>query len=476
MNLGQFGRSRNKQRRVKRLLPFWSLPLAQRNLFRATQEREPSLFPERTPPPSPQSLSETEEEESSNLERNPFIPRDFEIDPSIFRNNTMSAQQQSISDGIFASDQQDDENCFEDPDSLEQEMQNDSDYQDSTPRNNSTVTTGGSQSKSLIGLDGRPRSSSSGQSQRIFVSNQKAFRLTSEKPISHSHIIRFQAQLGQNDFEQRLEDLIDKSVIKSVVIASKAKLDLVSDKIKRSQLDDLKNHFVDPSCSKPLDRLVWNNDSVIKLLLENFPKDDRAYDDKTSFALRMGDIKMIFDFSNPDVEAISIMTVTQLMVEYIPDDSSLQRSVTDAQQKESVLLLIKRWPPAIQTSFNSFCTSHNRKNLEVYDFLENFSSWCQDARKVRQQAISPNWVVSASSSTSFLKGSTTYSDAAKASSSSEDAAKKRKLEEQSRAVNATKQQKQIQNPSQTVQFERSNCNHCNRFIMVRVLSFLSIRK
>jgi hypothetical protein len=170
------------------------------------------------------------------------------------------------------------------------------------------------------------------------------------------------------------------------------------------------------------------------------------------------------------------MTVTQLMVEYIPDDSSLQRSVTDAQQKESVLLLIKRWPPAIQTSFNSFCTSHNRKNLEVYDFLEIFSSWCQDARKVRQQAISANWVVSASSSTSFLKGSTIYSDAAKASSSSEDAAKKRKLEEQSRTVNATKQQKQIQNPSQTVQFERSNCNHCNRVHQVRVLSFLSIRK
>ena len=328
--------------------------------------------------------------------------------------------------------------------------------------------------RSSIGLDGRPRSSSSSQPQKIFVSNQKAYRLTGDKPISHSHVLRFQAQLDQNDFEQRLEDLVDKSVIKTVVIAAKAKLDPVLDRIKRSQLDDLKNHFVDPSCTKPLDTEVWNNDTFIKLLLDNFPKDDRAYDDKTSFALRMGDIKMIFDFSNPDVEAISIMTVTQLMVEYIPDDSSLQRSVTDAQQKESVLLL--RWPPAIQTSFNSFCTSHNRKNLEVYDFLENFSSWCQDARKVRQQAISPNWVVSASSSTSFLKGSTTYSDAAKASSSSEDAAKKRKLEEQSRAVNATKQQKQIQNPSQTVQFERSNCNHCNRFIMVRVLSFLSIRK
>jgi hypothetical protein len=101
----------------------------------------------------------------------------------------------------------------------------------------------------------------------------------------------------------------------------------------------------------------------------------------------MGDIKMIFDFSDPDVEGISIMNATQLMVEYIPDDSSQPKTVTVAQQKEAVLLLIKRWPLAIQTSFNSFCTSHNRKNLEVFDFLENFSSWCQDARKVRQQAV-----------------------------------------------------------------------------------------
>jgi hypothetical protein len=461
MNLDKFGRG--KKQRLKRLIPFFRLPLAQQNLFRATKEREPSLWEERTPPPSPQNLSETDEEEFSNNERNPFLPRDCEIDPSNLRNNTMSALQQSISDGILASDSnlQDDENRFEDPDSLEQDMQNDSDRQDSTPLYTSTVTTGSSRSKSLIGLDGRPRSSSSSQSQRIFVSNQKAFRLTSEKPISHSHIIKFQAQLDQNDFEQKLEDLIDKSVIKTVVIASKAKLDLVSDKIKRSQLDDLKNYFVDPSCSKPLDLEVWNNDAVIKLLLENFPKDDRAYDDKTSFALRMGDIRMIFDFSNPDVESTSIMEVTQLMVEYIPDDSSLPRTVTDLQQKEAVLLLIKRWPQAIQTSFNSFCITHHRKNLEVYDFLENFSSWCQDARKTKQQAISANWIVSASASTAYLKGSTSYSDAARVSS--EEAARKRKLEEQSKHANATqKQQKQHLSQNQTAQYEKTQCNHCNR--------------
>jgi hypothetical protein len=135
--------------------------------------------------------------------------------------------------------------------------------------------------------------------------------------------------------------------------------------------NDLKNHFVDPSCAKPLDTVLWNNDSLIKLLMDNYPKDDRSYDDKTSFSLRMQDIKMLFDYSNPDIENQSIMAVTQLLVEYIPDDSALPRNVTDSQQKESVLLLIKRWPQAIQTSFNSFCTSHNRINLEVYDFLEN---------------------------------------------------------------------------------------------------------
>ncbi len=87
--------------------------------------------------------------------------------------------------------------------------------------------------------------------------------MTGDKPISHSHVLRFQAQLDQNDFEQRLEDLVDKSVIKTVVIAAKAKLDPVLDRIKRSQLDGLKNYFVDPLCTKPLDTEVWNNDTII---------------------------------------------------------------------------------------------------------------------------------------------------------------------------------------------------------------------
>jgi hypothetical protein len=334
MNLDKFGRGKQ---RLKRLIPFYRLPSAQQKLFRALKDNQPSLWEERTPPPSPQNHSEADEEEFSNNDRNPFLPRGFEIDPSNFRDNTMSASQQSISDSILASDPnfQDDGNGNENTDSLEQDIQNDSYRQNSAPPHTSPVATGSGRAKSLIGLDGRPRSSSLSQAQKIFVSNQRAQRLTGEKPISHAQIIKFQAQLDQNDFEQKLEDLIDKSVIKTVVIAAKAKLDLISDRIRRSQLDDLKNHFIDPSCSKPLDIEVWNNDTVVKLLLENFPKDDRAYDDKTSFALRMGDIKMLFDFSNPDVESISIMGVTQLMVEYIPDDSSQPRTVTDSQQRQS---------------------------------------------------------------------------------------------------------------------------------------------
>jgi hypothetical protein len=208
----------------------------------------------------------------------------------------MSASQQSISDSILASDSnfQDNENDNEDSNlqnnHSQHNIQDDSNRQNYVSPPTPSVPTGNSRLKSLIGLDGRPRSYSLSQSQKIFVSNQRAFRLTSEKPISHSQIIKFQAQLEQNDFEQRLEDLIDKSVIKTVVIAAKAKLDLIIDKVKRSQLDDLKNYFVDPSCTKPLDIEVWNNETVVKLLLENFPKDDRAYDDKTSFALRMRDI------------------------------------------------------------------------------------------------------------------------------------------------------------------------------------------
>jgi transposase InsO family protein len=450
MNLGKFGRPK----RLKRLISFHKLPLAQRNLFESLKRREPSLWEEQTPPPSPQYQSEADEGDNNYYEENPFLPNNSEIDPSNFQNNTMSATHNiSVADSIL-------DDLLDNEDSNPLDDSNLPNLQDehNIPPGNKV-----SSRQSLIGLDGRPRSSSSNQSQKIFVSNQKALRLTADKSISHSLIVKFQAQLDQNDFEQRLEDLIDKSVIKSVVIASKAKLDLIIDKVRRSQLDDLKNHFVDPSCSKPLDTEIWNNETVVKLLLENFPKDDRAYDDKTSFALRMGDIKMNFDFSNPEVEGTSIMNVTQLMVEYIPDDSSQPKTVTEAQQKEAVLLLIKRWPPPIGTSFNSFCTSHNRKNLEVYDFLENFSSWCQDARKARQQAVSANWVVTASPASSYLKGSITYSDAAKSGSSSEEAARKRKLEEQAKNATANqKQQRQNQNQNQTVQFEKTICNHCNR--------------
>ena len=432
-----------KSRRLKRLIPFHELPEAQRKLFQRLHETTPSLWRETTPPPSPST--------QQDLDRDPTEWGPHFFPPSSQNPSDMTDITQDILNQEDEEDDTHDQNNYDDREDEVDESLN-------TNFNNSSSSI--QPSNTRLGLDGRPRSSTP-QSQKIFVSNQKAFRLTNDKPQTHSNILRFQAQLNQHDFEQRLEDLIDKDVIKGVVLASKAKLDLISDKVRRSQLDDLKNHFCDPSCTKPLDTEVWNDDTVIKLLLENFPKDDRAYDDKTSFALRMGDIKMLFDFLNPEIENTSIMHVSQLMTEYIPDDSSQPPTVTKSQQKEAVTLLIKRWPQAIQISFNAFCTSHERKNFEVYDFLENFSSWCQDARKTKQQAVSANWIVSASSASSFLKGSKTYSEAAQSSWSAEDA-KKRKLDEHSKATNSgTKQQKQ----HQTVQFSgetKTQCNHCNR--------------
>jgi superfamily I DNA and RNA helicase len=169
----------------------------------------------------------------------------------------------------------------------------------------------------------------------------------------------------RQDFEQKIEHLIDSSVIKTVVLASKAKLDLTTDLTRRNQLDDLRNHFVDPSSGKSLDTKVWNNETVVKLLLENFPKDDRAYDERTSFSLRMGDVVMSFDFTDPSVEMNSMQQVVQLLEEYIPDDKSQPSTVTDAQQRAALLLLIKRWPPQIQLSFYGYCTTNNRKNPTV---------------------------------------------------------------------------------------------------------------
>jgi hypothetical protein len=266
MNFGKFAKSKKK-----RLIPFFQLPEAQRKLFRSLKDRDSNLFPNSTPPPSPEN-SEDEEAEpsfSNSTGRNSFLPTEFEIDPSIFRGNNMSASQQSVSESILAPDPQfeefegNNEGTFLRDDSDRTNL-NDTNHINLVPPPPIPPILGNR--RSSIGLDGRPRSSSSSQPQKIFVSNQKAYRLTGDKPISHSHVLRFQAQLDQNDFEQRLEDLVDKSVIKTVVIAAKAKLDPVLDRIKRQHLDDLKNHFVDPSCTKPLNIEVWNNDTFIKLL------------------------------------------------------------------------------------------------------------------------------------------------------------------------------------------------------------------
>jgi hypothetical protein len=158
MNLGKFGR----RKRLKRLIPFHRLPEAQRNLFQSLKHREPSLWEEQTPPPSPQYQSESDEGDNNYYERNPFLPNNLEIDPSNFRDNTMSAMHTSISDSILASntnfeyDVHDNEGSNPLDNSNHQNTQDDSNRQDYIPPGIKVNSR-----QSLIGLDGRPRSSSS---------------------------------------------------------------------------------------------------------------------------------------------------------------------------------------------------------------------------------------------------------------------------------------------------------------------------
>ncbi len=161
MNFGKFAKSKKK-----RLIPFFQLPEAQRKLFRSLKDRDSNLFPNSTPPPSPQNSEDEETESFSNSSgRNPFRPTDFEIDPSIFRGNNMSASQQSISDSILASDPQ-----FEEGEDNNEEtnLQNDSDPTNFLNDTNHTIFVPPpltppilGNRRSSIGLDGRPRSSSS---------------------------------------------------------------------------------------------------------------------------------------------------------------------------------------------------------------------------------------------------------------------------------------------------------------------------
>ena len=176
MNLGKFGRPK----RLKRLISFHKLPLAQRNLFESLKRREPSLWEKQTPPPSPQYQSEADEGDNNYYEENPFLPNNLETDPSIFRNNTMPAtHNMSISDSILASDLNSQDDGGNDDEFIPRNDSDQTNIQDDTNHLNfvppSPVPAIFNSGKSSIGLDGRPRSSSSNLTQRIFVSNKKLF-------------------------------------------------------------------------------------------------------------------------------------------------------------------------------------------------------------------------------------------------------------------------------------------------------------
>ncbi len=168
MNFGKFAKTGKK-----RLHPFFKLPAAQRKLFQSLKDRDSDLFPQSTLPPSPQNHSEDEEAGSSfsiTGERNPFLPTEFEIDPSIFRGNDMSASQQSIADSILASDSQDDGG--NDDEFIPRNDSDQTNIQDTNHLNfvpPSPVPAIFNSGKSSIGLDGRPRSSSSNLTQRILI-------------------------------------------------------------------------------------------------------------------------------------------------------------------------------------------------------------------------------------------------------------------------------------------------------------------
>jgi hypothetical protein len=198
MNLGKFGP------RKKRIIPFFRLPEAQRKLFRRLKDNSPSIWADQTPPPSPLRDSE-EEDQPDPRDKNPFYPSDLE--KLNLTNKTMSTLRPGISEGILAADENfpaDEMNPDETNDQEESNpvnSLNDTNHQNFNhpPPPNPPITMGSGKGMSYVGLDGQSRSSNFNQAQRLFISNQKAFRLTQDKPISHVHIIKFQAQLQQND-------------------------------------------------------------------------------------------------------------------------------------------------------------------------------------------------------------------------------------------------------------------------------------
>jgi uncharacterized protein with von Willebrand factor type A (vWA) domain len=99
------------------LIFFHRFSEAQKKLLLSLKAREPSQWEERTLPPSP--LSEAEEEDNSNQERNPFLPDLSELNPSKFPRNNQSEMQISISDSILRDNEGYHENDNEESNLLE---------------------------------------------------------------------------------------------------------------------------------------------------------------------------------------------------------------------------------------------------------------------------------------------------------------------------------------------------------------------
>jgi hypothetical protein len=67
-----------------------------------------------------------------------------------------------------------------------------------------------------LGLNGKPKLTTSDT--RMFLTNSKAIRLEKGTPMNHEVVKKFRSQMKRHDFEQKLEDLIDPTIMKLMII------------------------------------------------------------------------------------------------------------------------------------------------------------------------------------------------------------------------------------------------------------------
>jgi hypothetical protein len=168
--------------------------------------------------------------------------------------------------------------------------------------------------------------------------------------MTHEIVKKFRSQMKRHDFEQKLEDRIDLTIMELMIIRQKAKLD-VNDVVRYSQFDDLQDYFCVPSFEMVLDPTIWNEDIILDLFMDTYPKDDRSYDAKNSFAFRMSEINPVFDFENPTIEEKFITEVFELVESYLHDDPNQPRVISEAEQQTAITAMMKKCPQGIQTAF-----------------------------------------------------------------------------------------------------------------------------